>query len=315
MRQVWWIASAVVLALAVLAVDSGISAAPGQNSSETVPVHMVVTVEARHGSDDPVVNREDVMVEQGKTRDEVTKWVHYDGNNADLQLFMLIDDAAASSLGSQLDDLRKFVNAQPATTLVGVAYMRNGTAEVLQNLTSDHAQAAKALRLPLGEAGAYSSLYLSIEDLIKRWPESPARREVLMVSDGIDRFGGAGPVNPYVDSAIEAAERAGVVIYAIYTPGVGHDGRSFFRIDWGQNYLAEVADKSGGDAYFLGFGAPVSFAPFLDEVNRRLNHQYDLGFLAKAGKKPGLQPVKLRAEEPNAELVAAEQVYVPVGSQ
>jgi hypothetical protein len=39
--------------------------------------------------------------------------------------------------------------------------------------------------------------------------------QFLMISDGIDRFGGGGPSNPYVDSAIEEAQRAGVIIYSI----------------------------------------------------------------------------------------------------
>ena len=49
-----------------------------------------------------------------------------------------------------LDDLKTFINAQPSTTLVGVGYMRNATVQIVQDLTTDHAAAAKALRLPLG---------------------------------------------------------------------------------------------------------------------------------------------------------------------
>ncbi|HXB72375.1 MAG TPA: hypothetical protein VNY05_29325, partial [Candidatus Acidoferrales bacterium] len=52
------------------------------------------------------------------------------------------------------------------------------------------------------------------------------RREILMLSDGIDRFGDSGPSNPYVDSAIEEAQRAGIIIYSIYTPGVGRPQQS-----------------------------------------------------------------------------------------
>src|SRR5437867_12932292 len=125
-----------------------------QASSSGVPAHMVVTVEPRHGSNVPVINREDVMVYQGHDRAKVTDWLPLQGEHAGLQLFILIDDAANTSLGSQLEDIRQSINAQPATTAIGVAYMRNGTADILQNLTNDHAQAAKALRLPLGDAGA-----------------------------------------------------------------------------------------------------------------------------------------------------------------
>src|SRR4029077_19852041 len=281
--------------------------------STGAPVHMVVTVEPRHGSNVPVINREDVMGHQGLDRANGTDWLPLQGEHAALQLFILIDDAANTSLGSQLEDIRQFINAQPSSTAIAVAYMRNGTAEILQNPTNDHTQAAKALRLPLGDAGASGSPYFSLVDLIKRWPEGAVRREILMVSDGIDRFGGAGPSNPYVDSAIEKAQRAGVIIYSIYTPGVGHYGHSFWRMNWGQNYLSQISDETGGESYYLGFGAPVSFAPYLDDLSHRLTRQYLLTFLAKPENKAGFQSFKLRTEGPNAELVAAEHDYGRAG--
>jgi hypothetical protein len=88
----------------------------------------------------------------------------------------------------------------------------------------------------------------------------------------------------------------------------------FWPINWGQNYLSQVASETGGEAYFLGFETPVSFAPYLEDLNRRLNHQYLLVFLAKPGKKSELQPVRPRTEVPNAELVAASKVWVPAAS-
>jgi hypothetical protein len=148
-------------------------------------------------------------------------------------------------------------------------------------------------------------------DLIKRWPENNERREVIMITDGIDRLWGSGPGDGYVDSVIEQAQRAGVIVFGIYTPGVGHYGHSSWRMNWGQNYLSQVAEEAGGEAFYLGYGPPVSFAPYLEDVTRRLNHQYLLTFLAKPQKKAGLQRVKLRTEVPNAELVSADRVYVP----
>jgi hypothetical protein len=100
-------------------------------------------------------------------------------------------------------------------------------------LRLDHAQAAKALRLHLGNSGASPSPYFSIVDLIKRWPDAPNRREVLMISDGIDRFSWSGPDDPYVDSAIEAAQRARIIVYSIYSRGMGQYGHSFWRINSG----------------------------------------------------------------------------------
>ena len=275
------------------------------------PVHMVVTAEARHGTDVPAIQKEDVMVYQGRDRVKTIDWMPLQGDHAGLELFLVLDDAAGSSLGSQLEDLRRFMNSQPATTRIGVGYMRNGTVEVAQNLTDDHAQAAKSLRLPIGIAGVNASPYFSVSDLIKRWPEAPVRREILMISDGIDRYGPGGASDPYVDQAVEQAQRAGIVIFSIYTPGEGHFGHSFWRINWGQNYLSQLSDETGGESFYLGSGPPVSFSPYLDDLSRRLLHQYLLTFQAKPVSKAGMQSVKLRTEVSNAELVSADRVYVP----
>jgi len=298
----------------VLLVTFVLAATPlltGQQSPATgTPEHMVVTAEARHGADVPVIQREDVMVYQGRDRVKTTNWIPLQGDHAELELFLLLDDAAGSSLGSQLEDLRRFINSQPATTRIGVGYMRDGTVDIVQNLTEDHNKAAKSLRLPLGLAGVNASPYFSVTDLIKRWPETPVRREILMISDGIDRYGPGGASDPYVDQAVEQAQRAGIIIFSIYTPGAGHFGHSFWRINWGQNYLSQLSDETGGESYYLGSEAPVSFSPYLDDLGRRLLHQYLLTFLAKPVKKSAMQSVKLRTEVPNAELVAADRVYV-----
>ena len=52
-----------------------------------------------------------------------------------------------------------------------------------------------------------------------------------------------------MDAAIQDAQCAGVVVYSIYTPGAGHFGHSYFRTTWGQNYLAELSEMTGGESY------------------------------------------------------------------
>jgi hypothetical protein len=292
-------------------------AAAQESASPTGPaVNLVVTVEARHGSNIPDVTRDDVMAYEGRDRDRVTGWLPLQGDHAGLEFFIMLDDSSNVTLGSQLEDVRQFINAQPPTTKIGVAYMANGIAQVVQNLTSDHGLTAKALRLPFGNSGASASPYFSLGDLIKRWPASDERREVLMITDGIDRYWGSGPDNAYVDTVIEQAQRAGVIVYSIYTPGVGHYGHSYWRTYWGQNYLSQLSDETGGESYYLtGPAPPVSFAPYMEDITRKLNHQYLLTFMAKPQKKAGKQRVKVQTEVPNAELVSADRVYVPATPQ
>jgi hypothetical protein len=286
----------------------------------TVPVRMTVTATAMNDKTMPELTRDDVMVKQGKDRLKVTEWTPARGDQAGLDLFILIDDACDSSLGSQLGDLRAFITAQPSTTSVGVGYMSNATVQIVQNFTTDHDLAAKALRLPLQNAGAFGSPYLSVIDLMKRWPEHPNRREVVMVTDGIDRarrnIGTRTPtINPDVDTASTVAQRTGTIIYTIYSPGVGHWHRSFWRAYNGQIGISKLSDDTGGESYYLGYQSPVSFKPYLDDVQKTLNSQYILGFLAKPKNKAGLQSVRIDTEVAGVDFTVADSVWVPAAKK
>ncbi len=204
-------------AMTVLMMLAAIPPSPAQEGKTTngVPVKMTVTVNVASDKRMPEINQQDVVVKQGKQRLQVAEWVPAQGDRAGLDLFILIDDASDTRLGSHLGDLRKFINAQPATTTVGVGYMRNATVQIAQNFTRDHAAAAKAVRLPLGTPGAYGSPYLSVIDLMQRWPESPNRREVVMVT-AADRNGSghavgqqalAGRILGQLDLAVAGGDR------------------------------------------------------------------------------------------------------------
>ena len=278
-----------------------------------IRVQVVATVEARHGKKEvPEVSAQDIVVMQGKQRDKVISFQPV--NQVGTQLFLLIDDSLSSvDIGSKLREIGSFINSQSSNTLVGVAYMRNGTVLIAQQLTADHALAAKALRLPQGEISGGSSPYFSLQELVKGWPETNSAREVVMISSGIDPFwDGHDLDDPYVSSAIEDVQKRGIVVNAVYAHDAGHRGHTFWRINQGQNFLSELADAAGGEAYFLANDSPVSFSPYFDQINERMRHQFVLGFEAQPGKKSGLERVKLSAEVPNAELVAQEKVYVPV---
>jgi hypothetical protein len=146
-----------------------------------VQVHLVVTNEAARGEDVPTLQQGDVKVKQGKNSLKVNQLIPAQGDNAALQLFVLIDDTLDSRVGNNLDDIRNFINAQPASTVIAVGYMANAAVNVVQNFTADHELALKALRLPRGGFSTMDSPYLSLISLVKGWPQQNVRREVLMV--------------------------------------------------------------------------------------------------------------------------------------
>jgi len=281
-----------------------------QTPPATVPVSMIVSVEAKNGTAVPVIYREDVRALQGNKRLQVTDWVALQGDHAELQLFVLIDDAIKSSVSVQFDDVRQFMDAQPGSTSIAVGYMQHGSIEIAQDFTKDHGRAGKALRMPMGSTGMSPSPYLSISDAMKSWPDSQARREMLIVSSGIDRLG-TGPGDPYLTAAIEQAQRAGIQVYAIYAEGMGHLGHSFWRFNWGQINLGQLTDETGGEFYIQGMQAPIDFKPYLDAFADRLQHQYLVTFLAVPEKKASYQNIRFETEVSNAEIVAADRVFVP----
>jgi len=255
-----------------------------------------------------------MMVYQGHDRQPVTNWVPAKGNRAGLALAILIDDGAGLSLGTQLNDIRTFIGQQAPTTLIAVGYMHNGTVALAQNFTQDHTAAAKSLRLAEGFSSVDASPYLSISDFIKRWPSNDAipRREILAITSGIHSvYMGSSP-NPYTDTGVQGAQCGGVPVYSIYTPGAGHFGHSYYRSYWGQNYLSELSEMTGGESYYLlGPQAPVAFASYLNQLNRQLSNQFLLTFLAKPQKKRGTEPVRLTSEIRSVDFVHPQRVCVP----
>jgi hypothetical protein len=269
------------------------------------------------------------MVKQGKDRLQVTDWIPARGEQAGLQLFVLIDDTCDTSLGGHLDDLRAFIAAQPIATAIAIGYMRNANVNVVQDFTTDHEKAARALRLPLGTLSSQDSPYLSLTSLLQRWPESKLRREVLMISDGIDRLRGYAPtapsrvgparatsttmlyISPDVETASDASQKSGVIVHSIYAPGVGRAHRNFYEAQNGLNGLSKLSDETGGEAFYLTAQNPVSYKPYIDRLQVILDNQYFLVFLAKPQKKAGFQRIKIDTEVPGIEFVAADYVWVP----
>lgn len=280
-----------------------------QQTAAGTSVSVVVTLESRRGKTIPAVEQNDITVYQQKDKRPVTGFVPLHGS---MQLLLLIDDSARSSFSTEIPTLKKFVTSLPSSTEVAVGYMRNGYTQMAQNFTGDHSAAANAIRLPMGPGGADVSPYESLADAIKKWPNSGAeRKEVIMISSGIEGLGGGlYRDNPYVTSGIDAAVKAGVVVYTIYNPSVGHYGHSLWRTTWGQNFLSELSDQTGGESYMIGFGSPVSFQPFLDQIRDHQNRQYLLTFTARPEQKSGFQAFRVVVENKDASIAAPDSVYV-----
>jgi hypothetical protein len=271
---------------------------------------MIVTVEARDGASLPTLKESDVIATQGGKRLRVTGLTACQGESAAMELFLVLDDASSPS-GWRLDDLRAFINSQPATASIAIGHMHNGMVETTVKFTLDHALVAQSLRLPLG-AGA-ASPYLALSDLIKHWQGHADRREVVLITSGIDPTGGDGPVNPYLDTAIADAQRAGIIVHTIYIPGIGGASITPYPLSSGQSFLEQLTTATGGRTFIPVSNRGDSLRLVLDDLARLLEHQYQVTLLPKSGNKAGLKDVKVVIETPNAALLYAKRMYVADG--
>ena len=300
-----------LLSTAALAVGISLFApsvpASARPAGEPGSATLTVTAVTKKGAP-PMVAKDDVQLSVGKERKQISNWVKAEK----LYLAILIDDSLDSEVASQWNDVKQFINAQPATTSIAVGYATNGTVRVAQDFTTDRNLAAKALRIPLGSPAAYSSPYLSVIDWMKRWPSTGDRRSLLLISSGIDYFrGGFGPTYPDVDTGISIAEKGNINIWSIYAEGAGHIRRSFFLLNTAQNNLSKLSDETGGESFYLGTSAPVSFKPYLDELQMHLNNQYLLTFAGDGGPKGKFARVRLKTEIAGTEFIHANQAWLP----
>ena len=284
-----------------------------QQAVPTTPVTATVTVLGPDFKPAPEISKADVNAYSNKTRLSVLRWQHAQTNGGDLEFAILIDDAIRTSLiGTQLSDLSNFINSLPPNSSLGVFYAQNGSATAAAPFGTEHPKAAKSVRLTLGAgSGASPSIYLSLEDLVKHWPgDARARREVLLLGSGNDVLS-PGTMDPYFDSTLEAAQKAGVAVHTFYVGGLRYG--TTFRGDISQGKLAQLSEGSGGQILNGLSSAPVSLAPFLTNLNKALANQYVLTVAMEQSKKKDgeLRPLQIRTEQRNLKITAPKLVLVP----
>jgi hypothetical protein len=244
----------------------------------------------------------------------ITGWTPLRGPDSNLELVILIDGSARAGIALQYDDIAKFIRHLPADVKVAVGYMNAGRAVLSGPLSSDHDLALDELRIPAGVAGSNASPYFCLSDLAKNWPSKDigVRREVIMITDGVDNYyPGYNANDPYLQASIRDSIRAGLVVYSIYTPNRGQANNRQYQSFVGQSLLTEVTDATGGYTYWDGTDRnPVSLRHFFNDIAQRLQNQYQLRFQTRLNGKSELQSMRLKAADNEVEVFAPQRVHV-----
>jgi len=283
-----------IAALIAASALTGATALAETKSEQGKDIQMVLTVADR-------VNHRPAFLKPGGltiTDETITSVTPLKGR--DLELFIVIDDAANYDFSSRLQELRHFVTTQPDAVAIGVAYIHGGTLQVVKNPTTDHQLAAAALRAPAGSEAA--NPYCALSDLFQHWVSNSVSREIVLVSTGNDKLEGGLCVD--AEAAIQDAERAGVIVYAVYNP------QKWSKSDAAVVDLSQVAYETGGEAYVIGRGPTEAIEPFLVDISEHLANQYLVKSRLTLNTGSGLQQVSVVAGSADQELMAPDKVSV-----
>lgn len=210
------------------------------------------------------------------------------------------------SVGSEIKTITEFVRSLPKGSRVMVGYLRTGSLQVRQKFTTDLEKAAKAIRPPSGfpSAGPYNP-YVEVIEALKKFEAQPlGRRAILLVSDGLDISRGVDSSSPTqsvdLQRAINEAQRRSVAIYGVYAPTHAAASNPLLTGN-AQSSLLRLSNETGGAAFFQGSGAPVSFEPFIRELDVSLQKQAALTFLSTHLNK-GFHKIEIKSSTPGVKV-------------
>lgn len=274
----------------------------GRKGGGAKPVTVPVTIRLREKREVELRFVDYVLKEDGEVQTFLS--VRKPSENP-ITLAILLQDDLVSSISTETKGIAKFVRGLLPGSRVMVGYIRSGSLDVRRKFTSDLEKSAGGLRPPMGLASASPfNPFVEIIEALKRFDSQPlGRRAIMVVSDGVDVSRGLDSSSPSqsldLQRAINEAQRRSVAIYSIYSPSAGNGG-DLVGLN-GQSCLQRLSKETGGVAFFQGTGAPVSFDPFIKEIDASLSMQIALTYLSTHPDK-GFHRLEIKPLERDVEI-------------
>jgi VWFA-related protein len=271
----------------------------------TNEVNVVFTVTDKHGRRVTDLKQNDFrFVDDNKPATEIRSFRAE--ANLPLQVGLLID--ASSSVRdrfkfeqeSAIEFLNQTVRKRyDAAFVVGF----DATPEVTQDFTDDTEKLGHGVRelRPGGGTALYDALYYACRDKLLKEPQNgPTRRAIILLSDGDDNQS-----HVTREEAIEMAQRAEAIVYAISTNVSGTKGQ-------GDKVLERIADATGGRAFFPFQLRDVANA--FAEIQEELRSQYAVSYKPADFKTDGhFRTIEIVAvDRKNFRVRARRGYYAPV---
>jgi Ca-activated chloride channel homolog len=208
------------------------------------------------------------VIDDGRPADEIRSF--HRETNLPLQVGLLVDasNSVRDRFRFEQESAIEFLNqtVRPRYDRAFVVGF-DATPEVTQDFTDNTEQLSKGVRAlrPGGGTAMYDALYYACRDKLGKEKQNGAvRRAIILLSDGDDNQSHVSR-----EEAIEMAQRAEVIVYAISTNVTGSRNA-------GDKILQRIADATGGRAFFPFQITEVANA--FSEIQDELRSQYALSY-------------------------------------
>jgi len=298
---------AVLLGLAVFALGAqepkpSPTESPDENriTLEVNRVNLLFTVSDKKGRFVTDLDRQDFEISENKKAQNILEFTAE--TNLPLRLAILVDTS------NSIRDRFRF--QQEAATRFIDSVLRKGqdkaivvsfdtAAELVADMTDDTEVLDKAVQgmRPGGGTSLYDAIFFACRDKLQLdQPRDKFRRALILVSDGDDNQSRVTR-----DQALEMAQKADVVIYAISTNRSRQEGD-------GDKVLRYLTEETGGQAFFP-FEAR-DLAQSFENIANELRHQYNIFYRPVPLEADGqYHPVTLKVKGHKDYVVRARKGY------
>ena len=273
---------------------------PAHISVDVTRVNMLFTVTDKHGRFVTDLTKDDFEVTEHKKPQTIQEFTAE--SDLPLRLGILIDtsNSIRDRFRFEQDAAAEFLRTVMRAHLDKALLVRFDTrAELVTDLVDDPAKLEAGIRSlqPGGGTALYDAIYYACRDkLALDQPRTKFRRAVVIVSDGDDNQ------SDYTrDQALEMAQKADVVIYAISTNSSG-------AATEGDKVLRYLTSETGGRAFFPF--EVEDMAQSFENIANELRHQYNILYRPEPLLTDGQwHPVSLRVKGRKDLIVRARAGY------
>lgn len=261
---------------------------------ETRLVNVAVNVVTKEGAPVGGLDRGSFAVSEDGRPQKIAVFEKDSATPLSIVLALDASESTFSDRGLEREAARKFLKGllRPGDHVDLMAFS-DAVDEIVPFTNDVHAIESGIGRIQRGSATAlYDAVYLASQRLTEAPVVPGERRVVVLITDGENTT-----AHGSYAAALEQAQRAGAILYALIVVPVAADAG---RNEGGEHALIQMAHDTGGKYYYVEDKRDLQ--PAFMRVSEDLRTQYVLGYYApqKGGDASGLRQISVQLTDPVA---------------